>query len=268
MVSATARRESGRSRPLRRHFAYSSRQHTQKNELKPHLKQTWCIGKINSEFIARMEDILWVYAEPYDPRYPVVCFDERPCFLIGDLVEPLAIQSGQIRKEHYTYEKNGSCVLLAAIEPLTGQRFAQVRPQRTKREYALFLKELAATYPNAIKIRLVHDNLSTHSANAFYEHFSAAEAFALAQRFEFHYTPKSASWLNMIECEFSAISRQCLDRRIRTQERLEREVLALIEKRAKQKIKINWQFSIKTARTKLNSHYERVLADNAICKET
>jgi DDE superfamily endonuclease len=113
------------------------------------------------------------------------------------LVEPLAMRSGQVRKEHYAYEKHGSCALLAAIEPLTGQRFAQVRPQRTKREYALFLKELAATYPDAVKIRLVQDNLSTHSTNAFYEHFPAADAFALAQLFEFHFTPKSASCLNM-----------------------------------------------------------------------
>jgi DDE superfamily endonuclease len=215
-----------------------------------------------------MEEILWLYAEPYDPHYPVICFDERPCFLIGDLVEPLVMQSGQVRKEHYAYEKNGSCALLAAIEPLTGQRFAKVQPQRTKREYALFLKELAATYPDAVKIRLVQDNLSTHSINAFYENFPADEAFALAQRFEFHYTPKSASWLNMIECEFSAISRQCLDRRIPTREQLEREVLALIKERAKQKIKINWQFSIEAARNKLNSHYERVFTGNTVYKET
>ena len=215
-----------------------------------------------------MEEILWLYAAPYDPHYPVVCFDERPCFLIGESAEPLVMRSGQVRKEHYAYEKNGSCALLAAIEPLTGRRLAQVQPQRTKREYALFLKELAALYPNAVKIRLVQDNLSTHSTNAFYEHFPAAEAFALAERFEFHYTPKSASWLNMIECEFSVIARQCLDRRIPTREELEREVLALINERARQKIKINWQFSIRAARTKLNSHYERVFAGNIVYKET
>jgi len=122
---------------LRRDFAYPYWPDSQKNELKPHLKQTWCIGQINAEFIARMERLLWLYQQPYDPRYPVICFDERPCFLIGEKVEPLAIQTGQVRKEHYAYEKNGSCALLAAIEPLTGQRLAHVRPQRTKREYAL-----------------------------------------------------------------------------------------------------------------------------------
>jgi transposase len=235
--------------------------------LKPHLKQTWCIGSINAEFIARLEEILWLYSLPYDARYPVICFDERPCFLVGELVQPLPIQSGQVRKEHYAYEKNGSCALLAAIEPLTGQRFAQVRPQRTKREYALFLKELAAIYPDAIKIRLVQDNLSTHTINAFYEQMPAAEAFALAQRFEFHFTPKSASWLNMIECEFSALSRQCLDRRIPTIEQLEKEVLALIEERSKKKIKIHWQFSIESSRKKLNKHYQRVYPDNSQYKK-
>ena len=211
---------------------------------------------------------MWLYAQPYDPLYPLVCFDERPCFLIGDLVAPLPLQSGQVRKEHYADEKHGSCALLAALEPLTGQRLAQVHPQRTKKEYALFLKELARLYPEAFKIRVIQDHLKTHTLSALYENFPAEEAFALAQRFEFHYTPKSASWLNMIECEFSAISRQCLDRRIPTQEQLEREVLALIQERAQQKIKINWQFSIKTARTKLNSHYERVFAGNVAYKET
>jgi hypothetical protein len=236
--------------------------------LKPHLKQTWRIGKVNAGFIARMEQILWLYGQPYDPQYPVICFDERPCFLIGELVAPLAMQSGQVRKEHYAYEKNGSCALLAAIEPLTGQRLADVQPQRTKREYALFLKELAEMFPAAIKIRLVQDNLSTHTTNAFYERFSAAEAFALAQRFEFYYTPTSASWLNMIECEFSALARLCLNRRIPTIEQLKKEVLALIKERSEKKIKIDWQFSIGDARSKMNKHYRDVFADNSTYKET
>jgi hypothetical protein len=236
--------------------------------LKPHLKQTWRIGKINAGFIARMEQILWLYGQPYDPQYPVICFDERPCFLIGELVAPLAMQSGKVRKEHYAYEKNGSCALLAAIEPLTGQRLADVQPRRTKREYALFLKELAEMFPAAIKIRLVQDNLSTHTTNAFYEHFSAAEAFALAQRFEFYYTPTSASWLNMIECEFSALARLCLNRRIPTIEQLKKEVLALIKERSEKRIKVAWQFSIEAARSKMNKHYRDVFADNSIYKET
>jgi hypothetical protein len=215
-----------------------------------------------------MERLLWLYALPYDPLYPVVCFDERPCFLIGEEVDPLPLQSGQVRKEHYAYEKNGSCALLAAIEPLTGKRLAQVHPQRTKKEYTLFCQALAAAWPKAKKIRLVQDNLNTHNTSSFYENLPAAEAFALAQRFEFYYTPKSASWLNMIEIEFSAIVRECLKRRIPTIEQLEKEVLALVKERDKKKIKIHWQFSIESARNKLNRHYQHVFADNSIYKKT
>ena len=215
-----------------------------------------------------MERILWLYALPYDRHYPVICFDERPCFLIGEEVEPLALQSGRVRKEHYAYEKNGSCALLAAIEPLTGRRLAQVHPQRTKKEYTLFCQALAAAWPKAKKIRLVQDNLNTHNASAFYENLPAAEAFALAERFEFNYTPKSASWLNMIEIEFSAVVRQCLDRRIPTIEQLRKEVLALVKERGEKKIKIDWQFSIESARNKLNRHYQRVFADNLRYKKT
>ena len=215
-----------------------------------------------------MEELLALYAEPYDPENPVICYDERPCFLIGDAVAPLPMTTGKVLKEHYAYEKNGSCTLLAAIEPLTGQRLALVRPQRTKKEYTEFCQALVAAWPAAKKIRLVQDNLNTHNASAFYEHLPAAEAFALAQKIEFHYTPKSASWLNMIEIEFSALARECLHRRIPTQEMLEREVLALVKERAAQQLKINWQFSIKTARVKLNSHYERVNAENNQYKET
>lgn len=215
-----------------------------------------------------MERLLALYALPYDPKYPVVCFDERPCFLIGDLVEPLGLQSGQVRKEHYAYEKHGSCALLAAIEPLTGQRLAQVYPHRTKKEYTLFCQALATRYPEAVKIRLVQDNLNTHTISSFYEHLPAAEAFALAQRFEFYYTPKSASWLNMIEIEFSALARQCLDRRIATLEHLEAEVLTRIKERHDQRLKITWQFSIDTAREKLNTHYQRVFTANSQYKLT
>jgi len=205
-----------------------------------------------------MEQILWLYTQPYDPDYPVICFDERPCFLIGDTVEPLAMQSGHVYREHYSYEKNGSCALLAAIEPLTGTRLAQVHQRRTKREYTEFCQALAAQYPQATKIRLVQDNLNTHNASSFYENLPPQEAFDLAQRFEFHYTPKSASWLNMIEIEFSALARGCLHQRIPTMAELERQVLALVAERHAQRIKINWQFSIASARTKLRRHYEQI----------
>lgn len=215
-----------------------------------------------------MERILALYALPADPCYPVVCFDERPCFLIGDTLIPQPLQPGKVRKQHYAYEKLGSCALLAAIEPLTGRRLGQVHRQRTKREYRLFCQALAAMYPDAIKIRLVQDNLNTHNASAFYEHLPADEAYALAERFEFIYTPKSASWLNMIECEFAVVSRQCLNRRIATLETLRTEVLALLEERDRKQIKITWQFSVQAARTKLNKHYTRVHPNNEKYKET
>ncbi len=215
-----------------------------------------------------MEHILALYAREYTPSEPVVCFDERPCFLIGDTVDPIAMQSGKIRKENYAYAKFGSCALLAAIEPLTGQRVADVYARRTKQEFTIFCQKLAVAYPNAEKIHMVLDNLNTHDFSAFYENLPADQAWALAERFEFHFTPKSASWLNMIEIEFSALTRQCLQRRIPTIEKLATEVLALVAERDAKRIKINWQFSIQSARGKLNRHYVRVNAGNDICKST
>ena len=214
-----------------------------------------------------MERILWLYALAYDPDYPVVCFDERPCFLIGDKVDPIAMQEGKVRKEHYAYEKNGSCTLFAAIEPLTGNRLGQVHRYRTRKEFTLFCQTLSAIYPDAKKIRLVLDNLNTHNSGAFYANLPADEAFALAQRFDFWFTPKSASWLNMIEIEFSALARLCLHRRIPTMEKLESEVLTLIADRRQKQIKINWQFSIETCREKLNARYSVVNDANSNFKD-
>jgi hypothetical protein len=223
---------------------------------------------MGSNFIARMEQILSLYALLYSGHYPVVCFDERPCFLIGEHVVGLEMKAGQPRREHYAYTKHGSYALLMAIEPKTATREARVFDRRTKQEYALFMKESAAAYPEATKIRLVQDNLNTHSTSAFYESFSAEEAFALSQRFEFYYTPKSASWLNMIEIESSALSKQCLSRRIATKEELTREVLSLVKEREEKCVKIDWQFSIESARGKLNRHYREVNADNAQYQKT
>jgi len=215
-----------------------------------------------------MEHLLWLYAQPYDPLFPVICFDERPCFLIGDLLDPLPLQAGQVVKEHYAYTKHGSCALLAAVEPLTGKRLAEVYKRRTKREYALFCQSIATHWPEAQKILLVQDNLNTHNASSFYEHLPADEAFQLAQKFEFIYTPKSASWLNMIEIEFSAIARKCLHRRIPTIEQVRSEVLAIVHERDEKRIKLNWQFSISVARIRMNSHYQKVHPDNLKYKET
>ena len=163
----------------------------------------WCLSALTSAFMARMEKLLWLYALPHNPQYPGICFDERPCFLIGAVVVPLALQPGQIRKEHYAYEKLGSCALLAAMEPLTGWRLAQVHARRTKKEYTHFCQAVAPAFPATIKIRLVQDHLNPHTPASFYDWWPADVAFALAERFEFYYTPKATSWLNMIEIEFA-----------------------------------------------------------------
>lgn len=223
---------------------------------------------MDSIFLARMEQILALYALPYSAAYPVVCFDERPCFLIGDRVAGLEMKASRPARQHYAYEKHGSCALLMAIEPLTGQRITSVFDRRTKQEYARFMKELAEKFPQAEKIRVVQENLNTHSLSSFYETFSAEEAFASSQRFEFYYTPKSASWLNMIEIEFSALSKQCLSRRIPTKEELAKEVLSLVKEREAKAIRIEWQFSIESARSKLNRHYRAVNAENAQYQKT
>lgn len=221
------------------------------------------MAKIDGQYLAQMEDILEVYALPYNPKRPVLCFDERPCFLIGEAVQGLAMQAGKVQKEHYAYQKNGSCALLAAIEPLNGQRTAQVYAQRTAKEYTQFMQIVAGQYPEAEKIILIQDNLNTHKTGSFYQHLPAEEAKALADRFEFHYTPKSASWLNMIEIEFSALSKQCLDRRIPDEQTLKKEVQDIIKERNEKQIKIKWQFDIKTARNTLNTKYTSVQENNS-----
>ncbi len=230
--------------------------------MQPHRKRQWCIRKVTARFLARLEIILRLYLLPYDEEYPVICFDERPCFLIGDTIQSLPMQPGQVAKENYAYSKHGSCCVLAAIEPLTGSRLAHVRTNRRKQEFANFMKELSAQYPKAEKIKVVLDNLNTHGYSAFYEQFDAEEAAKLTEKIEFVFTPKSASWLNMIEIEFSALSRQCLNRRIPCMKKLESEVLAFFKERTLKKIKINWQFTQEDARKKLNRRYSEVNSQN------
>lgn len=210
-----------------------------------------------------MELILRLYLLPYNRDYPVVCFDERPCFLIGDTVKGFSMKPGQVAKENYAYTKHGSCCVLAAIEPKTGKRLAHVRKQRRKKEFCVFMKNLSLLYPNAKKIRVVLDNLNTHNFSSFYEHLPANEAAELVERFEFVYTPKSASWLNMIEIEFSALARQCLNRRISTMREIGQEVIAYFKERSEQRIKIEWQFSQECAREKLKKHYIHVNTMNS-----
>ena len=198
---------------------------------------------MNTAFVARMEDVLAVYERPYDPQFPVVCFDERPCVLHGQPVEPqLAVpaqpavgeepaKAGRPRRASSTYVRQGTACLLAAFEPGTGQRLVEVSARRTGADYCRFLQRLAAHYPQAEKIVLVQDNLNTHTDAVFYQHLPPAQARALAARFEVHYTPKNASWLNMGELELSAIARQCLHQRIPTLEELTAHVAACVAER-------------------------------------
>ena len=199
-----------------------------------------------------------IYERPYDPGHPVVCFDERPCQLLGDVLMPIPMKPGRVERQDYHYKRNGTCAALMAVEPLAGRRIVNVTEQKTKKDYATFMKALAASYPDAEKIVLVQDNLNTHNPSSFYEAFPAAEAFALAQRFEMVYTPKKASWLNMAEIELSALSKQCLDRRIAEMQTLAVQVGSWTRRRNRLKATICWNFTKNDARKKLHRFYETI----------
>ena len=202
-----------------------------------------------------MEDILHQYSLPYNPKRPVVVFDERPCFLIGDVIQPIPMESGSPKLEHYEYEKHGCCTVFLAFEPLTGRRWVKVFRQRSGLEYTLFMQYLSQKFKGVEQIVLVQDNLSTHSTGSFYAHLKPSVALRLAQRFEFHFTPIKSSWLNMAELELSVLSRQCLKRRIPSMEFLEREVNAWVKARNKARVMVKWQFSVELARVKFSAKY-------------
>jgi len=205
-----------------------------------------------------MEDILDIYEEAYDPKRPVVCMDERPCQLIDDILTPIPMKSGKATKVDYEYERKGTCNVFIACEPLTGWRYVEVRNRRTKVDYSVFMEKVSLMFPDADVIRVVQDNLNTHTYGSFYENFEAEKARSLKNRFEFHYTPKKSSWLNMAEIDLSALSRQCLDRRIGDWETLEREAKAWELERNKKRIMIQWRFTTNNAREKLKRHYDAV----------
>jgi hypothetical protein len=205
-----------------------------------------------------MEDVLDIYGQPYDPKHPVLCFDERPCQLIGDAIVPIPIKPGSPKKEHYEYVRNGTCCIFMAFEPHKGKRFVRVKERRTMVDYADFMKMLANQYPEAEAIRLVQDNLNTHTAGSFYEALPPEEAFTLAKRFEYHYTPKKGSWLNMAEIELSALSKQCLDRRIADMKKLSDEVGSWERDRNEIGATVIWIFNKDKARVKLQRHYSNL----------
>lgn len=206
-----------------------------------------------------MEDVLSIYALSYDATRPVLCYDELPVQLLGETVTPLPLEKGKPARFDYEYKREGTANILLAIEPLTGKRVVEVSRRRTKADYARFKQKVAERFAEAVRIVSIEDNLNTHNASSFYRNLPAEEAFSLAQRFEYHHTPKKGSWLNMAELELSAIARICLQRRISSIEELAAEVEALVKEREKLEIKIDWQFSITQAREKLNRHYENVI---------
>jgi len=205
-----------------------------------------------------MEQVLDVYEQPCDSLRPVVCFDERPCQLLGDFLMPLPMKPERVERQDYHYERKGTAVVLMAVEPLAGRRIVKITKRKTKKDYAEFMKDLSLHYPDADKIVLVQDNLNTHNPSSFYETFNAQEAFELSQRFEFVYTPKKASWLNMAEIELSAISKQCLDRRIADVKRLTNEVHSWVKQRNQKRTMISWQFTKNRAREKFSRFYDNI----------
>ena len=212
--------------------------------------------KQSAAFVAAMEDVLAVYARPYDPARPVVCIDEGGKQLIGDVRPPLPTRPGAPARVDYEYERNGMANLFLAFEPLAGKRHVEVTERRASAAFARFARRvLDEWYPAAAVVVFVVDNLSTHTPAAFYEAFAPAEARRLAERVEWHYTPKHGSWLNVAELELSVLARQCLDRRIPDQDTLRREVAAWEKERDAAVVRVDWQFSTADARVKLKQLY-------------
>jgi hypothetical protein len=203
-----------------------------------------------------MEDILDLYAEPYDEKYPVICMDEQLYQLLGEVTEPILMKPGSCAKTDYKYERNGTCSIFMFCEPLGGWRHTYARPQRTKVDWAHEVAQLLTVhYPEAIKVRLVSDNLNTHNISSLYEAFDPVTARTLAKRLEFHYTPKKGSWLNVAETELSALTRQSLKKRVDTIDSLNHILAIWQSDRNLAQKGVDWQFTTSDARTKLKRLY-------------
>jgi transposase len=238
------------------------------NDLKPWQRKMWCIPAVDTEFVARMEDVLDLYAELPNRRRPVICFDETPTQLIGEARTPVPGAPGRVEKFDYEYCRNGTANLFVFVDAHRPWRHVKVTDQRTAIDFAECMRDLVDVhYPKAERIRVVLDNLSTHLAKNLYEAFPADEARRILRRLEFHYTPKHASWLNMVEIEISVLASQCLDCRIPDRATLERAVSAWQKSRNASGTRIRWMFSVDKARTKLSKSYPqptpRPLADAA-----
>ena len=225
-------------------------------DLKPWQQKMWCIPKVDGEFVARMEDVLSLYAEPADERRPVVCFDESPRQLIGEERVPIPAEPGRRARYDYEYVRNGTANVFMMVDVNRPWRHAKVTDQRTGADFADCMRDLVDEhYPDAERIRVVLDNLSTHSPTALYERFEPAEARRILSRLEFHFTPKHASWLNMVEIEIGVMVRQCLNRRIADKSTLVAEVAAWERRRNREGARIEWLFTIERAREKLGRAY-------------
>lgn len=231
---------------------------SKKNTLKPWLKEQWCIPEAGAEFVARMEDLLDLYEEPDDPLRPRVCFDERPCQLLADSREPQPMTQGHPTHFDSAYTRHGTCNLFVMVEPFQGWRHLSMTPRRTKQEFAQCMAELVDVHcPQAEKIRVVLDNLSTHTPAALYEVFPPADARRMLRKLEFHLTPVHGSWLNMAAIELAVLARQCLNRRVPDVHTMGREVAAWEASRNRQQASIDWRFTTKDARIKLKSLYPK-----------
>ena len=209
----------------------------------------------NGSFVANMEMVLDVYKRPFDPRFPVVCMDESPKQLIGETKIPIAASAGRPAKYDYEYKRYGACNILMACEPLAGRRMVKITERKTKKDWSYFIAEIADGYKRAEKITLVMDNLNTHSPGSLYETFLPSEAKKLWDKFEFVYTPKHGSWLNMAEIELNVLIGQCLNRRIDNIEDVKTETAAWQKFRNNRNAKVNWQFTTEDARIKLSRLY-------------
>jgi transposase len=228
------------------------------NDLKPWRKDMWCIPQVDADYVARMEDVLDLYAEAPDPKRPVVCFDESPIQLIGEVRQPVLAKPGQIERYDCEYQRNGTANLFVFLDVNRPWRKVKVTERRAAQDFAACMRELTDVhYPAAECIRVVLDNLSTHSPGALYQTFPAEEARRVLRRLEFHYVPKHASWLNMVEIEIGVLARQCLDRRIDSYARLVTDTAAWQRRRNAERARINWMFTTEKARAKMQRAYPK-----------
>jgi transposase len=239
------------------------------NALQPWRQKMWCVPKIDGEYVARMEDVLDLYAEEPDPQHPVVCFDESPVQLIGETRMSIPAAPGRVERIDYEYRRCGTVNLFVMVDAHRPWRHVTVSERRTAHDFAAGLRELVDEhYPQAERIRVVMDNLSTHTPGALYEAFPAPEAHRILGRLEFHFTPKHASWLNMAEIEIGVLKRQCLARRIDNRGCLEREIAAWERARNASGAEIKWMFTTEQARAKMGRAYPNTVQRDPRAKES